>query len=73
MPNQHVVKRNNGGWSVRGEGNSKATRNVDTQQEAIVIARRIAINQKSEVFIHAANGKFRDKDSYGNDPTPPKG
>jgi len=69
--NQHVVP-NNGKWSVKGEGNSKATRTVDTQKEAIQIARQIAINQKSEVVIHRPNGQIRDKDSYGNDPHPPK-
>lgn len=69
--NQHVVKNNNG-WSVKGENNSKATSNHDTQKEAIEKAREIAKNQKSEVVIHGRNGKIRDKDSYGNDPIPPR-
>ncbi|WP_139855733.1 DUF2188 domain-containing protein [Aequorivita sinensis] len=69
--NQHVVK-NNDGWSVRGENNSKATSNHTTQKEAIERAREIAKNQKSEVVIHGRDGKIRDKDSYGNDPNPPK-
>lgn len=33
----------------------------------------IAIKEKSEVVIHRPNGQIRDKDSYGNDPFPPKG
>lgn len=37
------------------------------------IARNIAINQESEVVIHRPNGQIRDKNSYGNDPFPPKG
>ena len=69
--NQHVVP-NEGKWSVKGERNSKATKTVSTQAEAIEIARQIAINQKSEVVIHRPNGQIRDKDSYGNDPIPPK-
>ena len=69
--NQHVVP-NNGGWSVKGAGNSKATANTGTQKEAINIARGIAQNQKSEVVIHRPNGQIRDKDSYGNDTNPPK-
>ncbi len=36
-------------------------------------AREIAINQRSEVVIHDRQGLIRDKDSYGNDPNPPKG
>ncbi len=69
--NQHVVKNGNK-WSVKGAGNEKATKNFETQKEAIEFAREIAINQKSEVVIHGRDGKIRDKDSYGNDPVPPK-
>ncbi|AMQ06779.1 DUF2188 domain-containing protein [Sporosarcina psychrophila] len=69
--NQHVTKHEDG-WQVKGAGNSKATRVVDTQKEAIEIARGIAINKESEVVIHGRDGKIRDKDSYGNDPYPPK-
>lgn len=69
--NQHVTPRN-GNWQVKGEGNSKATAITRTQQEAIQIARGIAKNQKSEVVIHRPNGQIRDKDSYGNDPLPPR-
>jgi len=70
--NQHVVKRDDG-WAVRGEGNSKDTSHHRTQQEATDAARDIAQNQKSEVLIHGRDGKIRDRDSYGNDPYPPKG
>lgn len=69
--NQHVVK-NGDKWSVKGVGNKKATKNFDTQKQAIDYAREIAINQKSEVVIHGRDGRIRDKDSYGNDPVPPK-
>lgn len=69
--NQHVVPHN-GSWAVKGEGNSKATSIRPTQQEAINDAVQIAKNQKSEVVIHGRDGKIRDKDSYGNDPCPPK-
>ncbi|AHK16588.1 DUF2188 domain-containing protein [Thalassolituus oleivorans] len=70
--NQHVVKRDNG-WAVRGEGNSKDTSHHRTQEEARQAARNIAQNQQSEVVIHGRDGRIRDKDSYGNDPYPPKG
>lgn len=70
--NQHVVPHN-GDWAVRGEGNQRVTRITGTQREAIEIAREIARNQESELFIHRQDGRIRDRDSYGNDPYPPKG
>lgn len=71
--NQHVIPHKKGGWQVKGGGNSRATVIVNTQYEAIKIARDIAKNQKTEVVIHGQDGKIRDKNSYGNDPYPPKG
>lgn len=69
--NQHVVKKDNG-WAVQGAGSKRATKIVKTQNDAIEAAKEIAKNQKSEVVIHGRDGKIRDKDSYGNDPNPPK-
>lgn len=69
--NQHVVPRDDG-WAVRGAGNSKDTSRHDTQAQAINRAREIAQNQQSEVVIHRPDGRIRDKDSYGNDPMPPR-
>jgi len=70
--NQHVVKREEG-WAVRGEGNSRDTSHHSTQEEAAAVAREIARKQKSEVLIHVRDGRIRERDSYGNDPFPPKG
>jgi len=69
--NQWVVKHGDK-WAVKGEGNKKATRVTDTQKEAEDIARKIAKNQKSELIVQGRDGKIRSKDSYGNDPCPPK-
>ena len=71
--NQHVTKHPQGGWQVKGEGNSRATIRTSTQKAAINAARSIAINNRSEVVIHGTDGRIRAKDSYGNDPYPPKG
>ncbi len=70
--NQHVVPRGDN-WAIKGEGNGKATSIHNTQREAIKQARNIAQNQKAELFIHGENGKIRERNSYGNDPFPPKG
>ena len=69
--NQHVVKRGND-WAVLGEGNKRDTSVHSTQKDAYERARDIAINQRSEVVIHGRDGKIRDKNSFGNDPCPPK-
>ena len=36
-------------------------------------ARGIAVNQQSELFIQGRDGQIRERNSYGNDPYPPKG
>lgn len=69
---QHVVP-NGGGWSVRKAGSSRASGTFSTQGEAIERARDIARNQGSELYIHGRDGRIRERDSYGNDPHPPKG
>lgn len=70
---QHVTPHKDGGWQVKGAGNSRATARTETQSDAIKIARDIAIKNKSEVVIHGQNGRIREKSSYGNDPFPPEG
>lgn len=69
--NQHVVP-DNGRWSVKPENGQRASRTFDTQKEAIEYGRQVAKNQESELVIHGRDGKIRDKDSFGNDPNPPK-
>lgn len=71
--NQHVTPRPDGNWQVKGAGNSRATAVTSTQKQAIEIAKSIAINKESEVVIHGKNGQIREKNSYGNDPFPPRG
>ena len=70
--NQHVVPHP-GGWAVKGAGNSKASSVHSTQAEAIAKARGAAINSQSEMLVHGRNGQIRARNSYGNDPYPPKG
>ena len=57
--NQHVVPNSNGGWNVKGAGNSKATAHTNTKSEAVKIAREISKNQGSELFIHGRDGKIQ--------------
>ena len=69
--NQHVTPKGDK-WQVKGEGNTKATYITNTQKEAIEKAIMISKNQSSELFIHNREGRIRDRNSYGNDPCPPK-
>ena len=70
--NQHIV-RHSDGWAVRGAGSQRATSIHSTQREAIDAGRRIAKTQKTELFVHGRDGRIRERDSFGNDPFPPKG
>ncbi|MBP9924552.1 MAG: DUF2188 domain-containing protein [Cyclobacteriaceae bacterium] len=69
---QHVVPHD-GNWAVKRGGSDRATTVVSTQKEAIKIATEIAKNQNAELFIHGRDGQIRERDSFGNDPYPPKG
>lgn len=71
--NVHVTRRSDGTWQVKTEGMSRAYRVTNTQAEAISIGRNVSHNQNSELYIHGVNGKIRARDSYGNDPFPPRG
>lgn len=69
---QHVVPSATG-WSVRKAGASRASSKHATQQEAIAAGAKLARNQGTELYIHGRDGRIRERNSYGNDPHPPKG
>lgn len=69
---QHVVPSRSG-WSVKRAGSSKASSVHPTQQAAVEAARQLARNQKTELYIHGRDGRIRERDSYGNDPTRSRG
>ncbi|MZH76360.1 DUF2188 domain-containing protein [Collinsella aerofaciens] len=71
--NQHVTKRADGKWQVKGEGARRASFVTTTQSEAIKRGRVISANQQSELVVHRPDGRIRAKDSHGHDPFPPRG
>ncbi|MCQ9337082.1 DUF2188 domain-containing protein [Corynebacterium phoceense] len=71
-PNVHVSKRTDG-YAVKSEGTSRAYRTGLTQQQAAEIGRSIAQNRGSELLIHNRHNRIRERNSYGNDPYPPRG
>lgn len=54
------------------EGTPKPITRPATQAATIAKAIPVAKKNQSEVVIHGRDGRIRDKDSYGNDPVPPR-
>lgn len=69
--NQWVSPRSDG-WAVHRENSVRDTKHFNTQREAMDYAKNIARNQGTEVITQRPDGRIRSKDSYGNDPCPPK-
>ena len=65
----HITPHKNGGWQVLSGNAKKPFRVVDTQQEAIVIARQVAIHQDTDIKIHGKDGKVREGRNYADKPT----
>ncbi len=63
--NQHVIPSGDR-WAVRRVGASRSSGVYDTQKEAISAARGIAMNQGADVFIHGADGRIRERVSFGS-------
>lgn len=59
-------------WAVKGAGNSKPTKIFDKKSDALDFGRQIAKNQHSELISQKKNGQINLKNSYGNDPNPPR-
>lgn len=60
-------------WDVKSAGSSRAYRTTETKAEAVKIATDVAKNQDAELYIHGIDNKIQSRNSYGNDPFPPKG
>jgi len=69
--NQHIVPSPNG-WGVRKENSTRLTKEFDRKQDAKDYGKEIAKNNHSELIVHNKDGKISEKNSYGNDPCPPK-
>jgi len=69
---KHVVPSPSGGWSVKNSGAARASKNFETQQQAISYGRDAAKRSRTELYIHGRDGTIKNKNSYGNDPMPPR-
>lgn len=68
----HVVPTGDG-WGTIRQGGSRHTNPSRTQADAIDAARDQARRDGVELFVHRPDGRIRDRDSYGNDPTSSRG
>ena len=68
----HVV-RHGDDWAARRPNTDRVSKVFDTQKRAIDYARDVAKRDHSELLIHNREGQIRQRDSFGNDPNPPKG
>lgn len=69
--NVHIVPHKDG-WAVKSDGAERADSVHDTKSDARERGREIARNRQSELVDHGRDGKIQNKNSYGNDPCPPK-
>jgi hypothetical protein len=67
----HTVYRA-GIWinEVEGEGRLST---YATKEEAVSVGRREAMARRTEHVIHHVDGTITERNSYGNDPFPPRG
>jgi uncharacterized protein DUF2188 len=69
---QHVVPNPKGGWSVKSQGSSRATKSFDTQTDAVDWARSKSKKDKLALIVHGRDGTIRSSASYGEDSYPPQ-
>lgn len=62
-----------GEWKSKVEGSSRAAHVGGTKAEQEAVGRAMAQARHSEHTISNMNGEIGKKNSYGNDPHPPKG
>lgn len=70
--NVHTVPTDDG-WANRRAGGQRASSTHPTKAEAEAAGRAAAKKDEVEHLIHRKDGSIGERNSYGNDPHPPKG
>ena len=68
----HTVPHGDG-WANRRDGAKRVSRVFQTKAEAQRAGRRTALREHVEHLIHTRSGVVGERNSYGGDPSPPKG
>lgn len=61
------------GWGNKRAGSDRMSRSYDTKKEAQAAGRETARRSKTEHIVHRKDGTIGERNSYGNDPHPPRG
>ncbi len=64
---QHVIPNLNGGWSVKSQGASRATKTFDSQDDAVTWAKLKSKKEGLDLVVHSRDGTVRSIHSYGKD------
>jgi type IV secretory pathway TrbL component len=62
-----------GVWKSKVEGSSRAAHSGGTKAEQQAVGRQMAKERSVEHTVTRLDGTVSQKNSYGNDPNPPKG
>lgn len=69
----HVVRSpDDHRWAVKMAGNPYKLAVRNNKEEAVKKAIEYAKEHRGELFVHNIDGKIASRNSYGNDPYPPK-
>ena len=71
-PPVHTVPHEDG-WANRRAGASRASKTFPTKTAAQQAGRETARREGTEHIIHRKDGTIGERNSYGNDPYPPRG
>jgi hypothetical protein len=70
--NINTQPNGDGKWENRKDNAKKASNVFDTKAEAVEAGKAQAQRERSEHTIKGLDGRIQNKNSYGNDPNPPK-
>ena len=71
-PQVHTVPHGEG-WANRREGSARVAKVFARKADAQAAGRQTAARERTEHLIHNKDGSVASRNSYGNDPYPPKG
>lgn len=69
----HTTPNPDGSGWVNSVGGQRTGVTHRTQETAVDAGRLIAMNNESEHFVHGRNGQIRERNTYHDDPFPPRG
>jgi hypothetical protein len=68
-----VEPRPDGRWAVQTSGTQRADSLHERKSDATRRGRELAMNKRTELVIKNEDGRIAQRDSFGNDPFPPRG